>query len=139
MKARLALVFLLLHLLLAPQPSCGHRMMMGYQVNEVQVNALYDDGTPAQGVEIEVQSKGQTIEKGVTDDRGAYIVRPSKGTGDIKFVSYSTGHRAELDLDLKQKEAEGQVSRPLRVAAGLGYLLGAAGLAMIIISRKEKK
>lgn len=136
MKARLTLILLLL--LLACNPSCGHRMMMGYQVNEVQVTALYDDGTPAQGVEIEVQSEGKTIEKGVTDDKGAYVIRPNKGTGDLKFVSYSAGHRGELDLDLEQKGAEEQVSRPLRAAAGLGYLLGAAGLAMIFISRKRK-
>ncbi|MCU0637161.1 MAG: hypothetical protein MUE87_00835 [Methanothrix sp.] len=136
MKARLALILLLL--LLATHPSCGHRMMMGYQVNELQVTALYDDGTPAQGVEIEVQSDGETIEKGLTDEKGAYVVRPSKGTGDLTFVTYSTGHRAELNLDLTQKEAEEEVSRPLRAAAGFGYLLGAAGLAMIFISRKKR-
>ena len=135
MKALLALVFLLL---LTIHPSYGHRMMMGYQVNEIQVTALYDDGTPAQGVEIEVQSEGETIEKGVTNDKGTYVVRPDEGTGDLTFVSYSTGHRAELDLDLVQKEAQEQVSRPLRVAAGLGYLLGAAGLAMIFITRKKR-
>ena len=135
MKALLALVFLLL---LTVHPTSGHRMMMGYQVNEIQVTTLYDDGTPAQGVEIEVQSEGETIEKGVTDDRGAYIVRPGKGTGDLTFVSYSTGHRADLKLDLSQKDAQEQVSRPIRMAAGLGYLLGAAGLAMIFISRKKK-
>ena len=136
MKARLTLILLLF--LLACNPSYGHRMMMGYQVNEVQVTALYDDGTPAGGVEIEVQSEGETIEKGVTDDKGAYILRPSKGTGDLKFLSYSAGHKAELELDLEQKEAEEQVSRPLRAAAGLGYLLGAAGLAMIFMSRRRK-
>ena len=135
MKALLALVFLLL---LTVHPTSGHRMMMGYQVNEIQVTALYDDGTPAQGVDIEVQSNGQIIERGVTDDRGAYIVRPGKGTGDLTFVSYSTGHRADLKLDLSQKEAQEQVSRPIRAAAGLGYLLGAAGLAMIFISRKKR-
>lgn len=76
MKARLALI--LFFLLMAANPSSGHRMMMGYQVNEVQVTALYDDGTPAQGVEIEVQSDGETIERGVTDARGTYVLRPGK-------------------------------------------------------------
>ncbi len=58
MKARLVLILLLF--LLTLNTSCGHRMMMGYQVNEIQVTALYDDGTPAGGVEIEVQSDGKT-------------------------------------------------------------------------------
>ena len=118
MKARLALILLLL--LLATNPSSGHRMMMGYQVNEIHVTALYDDGTPAQGAEIEVQSDGKTIEKGVTDDRGAYIVRPGKGSGDLTFVSYSTGHRAELNLDLAQKgrksRSQGLSERQLALA-----------------------
>lgn len=135
MKARSILILLLL--LLAGGTSEGHRMMMGYQVNELQVTALYDDGTPAQGVEIEVQSDGKTIETGVTDEKGAYIVRPEKGVGDLSFVSYSTGHRGELTLDLSQKEAVEEVSRPLRAACGLGYLLGIAGLAMIYLSRKK--
>ena len=137
MKARLVLILLLF--LLTLNTSCGHRMMMGYQVNEIQVTAQYDDGTPAGGVEIEVQSDGKTIEKGVTDDEGAYVLRPSKGTGDLRFVSYSAGHKAELELDLEQKEAEEQISRPLRAAAGLGYLLGIAGLSMIFISRKRSQ
>jgi hypothetical protein len=54
-------------------------------------------------------------------------------------VSYSAGHKAELELDLEQKEAEEQISRPLRAAAGLGYLLGIAGLSMIFISRKRSQ
>ncbi len=135
MKARLALVLLLL---LAVHPCSGHRMMMGYQVNEVQVTALYDDGTPAQGAEIEVKSGGETIEKGITNDRGAYVFRPGRRMEDLTFVSYSTGHRAELSLDLEQKEAQEHISRPLRAASGLGYLLGVAGSAMIFISRKKK-
>jgi len=136
MKARYAIILLLL--LSACDPSSGHRMMMGYKVNELQVTALYDDGTPAQGVEIEVFSDGKSIKKGVTDEKGAYIIRPDKGIGDLTFVSYSTGHRAELDLDLAQKEDAEVVSKPLRAAAGLGYLLGIAGLAMIYLSRMKR-
>ena len=136
MKARYALILLLL--LSACDPSSGHRMMMGYKVNELQVNALFDDGTPAQGVEIEVFSDGKSVEKGVTDNKGAYIIRPDKEAGDLTFISYSTGHRAELALDLTRKEDAEVVSKPLRAVAGLGYLLGIAGVAMIYLSRKKR-
>ena len=136
MKIRSALVFLLL--LAACGLSDGHRMMMGYQVNELQVTALYDDGTPAQGANIEVLDEGKSIAQGVTDEKGTYTIRPDNGMRAITVVSNSAGHRAELSLNLAQKRQEEEISLPLRVASGLGYLLGIAGIAMIYLSRKRK-
>lgn len=136
MKSRSALVLLLL--LAACGVSDGHRMMMGYQVNELQVTVLYDDGTPAQGANIQVLDMGKSIAQGVTDEMGAYTIRPNKGMREITAVSYSAGHRTELTLNLAQKRQEEEISLPLRVAAGLGYLLGITGIAMIYLSRKRK-
>ena len=136
MKGRSVLILLLM--LAACGVSDGHRMMMGYKVNELQVTALYDDGTPAQGAKIEVLSDGEPIAEGVTDEKGAYTIRPEKGVGDITFVSYAAGHKAELSLNLEEKRQEEEVSLPLRVAAGFGYLLGIAGISMIYLSRKRK-
>ncbi|NPV62432.1 MAG: Ig-like domain-containing protein [Methanotrichaceae archaeon] len=134
MRRKTALILFLF--LLACDVSDAHRMMMGYKVNELQVTALYDDGTPAQGAEIEVQSDGKTVAEGVTDENGTYTFTPDSGTGEVTFISQSTGHRAELTLNLEQKRQEDEVSMPWRAAAGLGYLLGIAGLAMIYVSRK---
>lgn len=129
---------MLLLLLTACGVSEGHRMMMGYQVNELELSVLYDDGTPAQGVKINVLSDEESIASGITDSRGACIIRPDKGIGEITFVSESAGHRAELSLDLEQKGREETVSPILRAFAGLGYLSGLAGLAMIYTSRKRR-
>lgn len=136
MKGRSVLILLLM--LAACGVSDGHRMMMGYKVNELQVAALYDDGTPAQGAKIEVLSDGEPIAEGVTDEKGAYTIRPEKGGSDIALVGYSAGHKAELSLNLEQKRQEEEISLPLRVAAGFGYLLGIAGISMIYLSRKRK-
>jgi hypothetical protein len=119
--------------------SDGHRMMMGYKVNELQLTALYDDGTPAQGVVIEALSDGKSISKGVTDDKGSFIFKPGERLEDITFVSSSAGHRTELSLNLAQKRQTDDLSLPMRALAGLGYLLGATGLAMIYVSRKDRK
>jgi nickel transport protein len=119
--------------------SDGHRMMMGYKVNELQLTALYDDGTPAQGVVIEALSDGKSISKGVTDDKGSFIFKPGERLEDITFVSSSAGHRAELSLNLAQKKQADDLSLPMRALAGLGYLLGVAGIAMIYVSRKDRK
>jgi hypothetical protein len=43
-------------------------MLFILKVNELQETALYDDCTPAQGAEIEVQSDGKTVAEGVTDE-----------------------------------------------------------------------
>jgi len=137
MKGKCA--FILLLFLLACDLSDAHRMMMGYKVNELEITALYDDGTPAQGVKIEVQSDGKPILDGVTDENGTFTFEPGEGMEDLTFISSSAGHRAELSLNLAQKRQAEEVSLPLRVAAGLGYLLGIAGLSMIYISRKGSK
>ena len=123
-------------LILACSTSDAHRMMLGYNVKEVQVTALYDDGTPAQGVDIDVMSNGKSVATGVTDEHGAYTFRPESRTGELEFVGSSAGHRAELSLDLAEKKQQDEITLSLRVAAGLGYLLGVAGLAMIYLSRK---
>ena len=129
-------VLLIIVLTLACSTSDAHRMMLGYNVKEVQVTALYDDGTPAQGVDIYAMSNGKSVAQGVTDEHGAYTFKLENSTGELEFVSSSAGHRTELSLDLAEKKQQDEITLPLRVAAGLGYLLGVAGLAMIYLSRK---
>ncbi|MDD4094355.1 MAG: hypothetical protein PHF94_07045 [Methanothrix sp.] len=129
-------VLLIIVLTLACSTSDAHRMMLGYNVREVQVTALYDDGTPAQGVDIYAMSNGKSVAQGVTDEHGAYTFKLENSTGELEFVSSSAGHRTELSLDLAEKKQQDEITLPLRVAAGLGYLLGVAGLAMIYLSRK---
>jgi nickel transport protein len=84
-------------------------------------------------------SDGKSIARGVTDERGAYDFRPENHTGEIEFVASSAGHRAELSIDLEQKKQTDEISLPLRVASGLGYLLGISGIAMIYVSRRASR
>ena len=137
MKGRSALMIILV--LAACGISDGHRMMMGYKVNELQLTALYDDGTPAQGVKIEALSDGKPVSEGVTDEKGSFVFRPGERLEDITFVSSSAGHRAELSLNLAQKRQADDLSMPMRALAGIGYLLGVAGIAMVYVSRKDRK
>jgi nickel transport protein len=138
MRRKTALLFLLIFLL-ASDVSNAHRMMMGYKVNELQVTALYDDGTPAQGVEIQVQKDGEPVTIGVTDENGSIVFKPEEDTGKLTFITSSAGHRSELTLDLAQKRQTEETPLPMRIFAGLGYLFGIAGLAMIYISRKGNR
>ncbi len=137
MKGKCVLILLLF--LLACSPSDAHRMMMGYRVDELEITALYDDGTPAAGAKIEVHSDGSPILEGTTDENGTFAFKPGKDMEDITVVSSSAGHRAELSLNLARERQAEEAPLPARVLAGLGYLVGIAGLAMIYVSRKGSK
>ncbi|MEN3036548.1 MAG: hypothetical protein ABC588_04175 [Candidatus Methanosuratincola petrocarbonis] len=134
MKSRY--VLLLIVLFLACNVSNAHRMMMGYKVSELQLMVFYDDGTPAQGAEIEVISDGEMISQGITDRNGTYIIRPEKNVDELTFISKSAGHRARLVLNLSQKGQNDETPLPMRTIAGIGYLVGIAGLAMVYIARR---
>ncbi len=136
------LTFLALVLLLSAGTSSAHRMLIGYQIKEIQLNSIYDDGTPAQGAEIEVYKDGELYAEGVTDSTGSFIFESKKGDRieDLTFVSSSVGHRAELSLDQDGEGdvASGELPLPMKAAAGLGYLVGLAGLSMMYLSRKGR-
>jgi nickel transport protein len=135
------LTLLILVLMLSASSSSAHRMLIGYQINEVQLNSIYDDGTPAQGVDIEVYKDGELYAEGVTDSNGSFVFEPKRGDRieDLTFVSSSVGHRAELCLNQGSDGdlSSGELPLPMKAAAGLGYLLGLAGLSMIYVSRKR--
>ncbi|MDM7940680.1 MAG: hypothetical protein QUS07_10135 [Methanothrix sp.] len=114
----------------------AHRMLLGYKVNELELKAMYDDGTPAQGVEVMVQKDGQMIYNGTTNDKGELLFRPEDDLGALTFISSAAGHRAQLSLNIEQDKTDEEMPLAARVAAGLGYLLGVAGISMIYVARK---
>lgn len=117
----------------------AHRMLLGYKVNELQLKAMYDDGTPAQGVDIEVLKDGKAIQNGTTGDKGEFLFRPQDNydLGDLTFVGNAAGHRAQLSLNLGSEKADPEMPLAARAAAGIGYLLGICGIAMIYTARKN--
>lgn len=136
-STRLLYVIVAALLLLLAGTADAHRMLLGYKVNELQLKAMYDDGTPAQSVAIEVLKDERSILNGTTDDKGEFLFRPQDDISDLTFISSSVGHRAELRLNLGQETTDSQMPLAGRVAAGIGYLLGVAGISMIYIARKK--
>ncbi|MHC1631020.1 MAG: hypothetical protein ACXQT4_01805 [Methanotrichaceae archaeon] len=133
------MTILILALLLIAGTSTAHRMLLGYKVNELQLNTIYDDGTPAQDAHIDIYKDGKLYAEGMTDSSGSYIFRPEgEKVGDLTFVSSSVGHRAELALNMEEKNDENEMPLPMRVVAGFGYLIGLAGISMIYVSKKKK-
>ncbi len=138
LKRRRTLIVSILALwLLASGNVDAHRMVLGYKVSEVQLNALYDDGTPAQGIKISAMKDGDVVFEGTTDAKGILFFRPDENLRDYSFVSSSVGHRAELNLVQDDEGSQSEVPLVVRVGAGLGYLLGLAGLSMFYVSRRR--
>lgn len=127
---------MLIILFLVCNTTSAHRMMMGYRVSEIQLMVFYDDGTPAQGAEIYVINDEKTVERGVTDKNGTYIYKPEKNIDGITFVSKSAGHKAMLTLNLSQKGGTDATPLPMRIIAGIGYLMGIAGISMMYVARR---
>jgi nickel transport protein len=136
------LTVLVMALLLSAGTASAHRMLIGYQIKELQLNAIYDDGTPAQAVNIEVYKDGELCAQGITDSAGTFTFEPKRGERieDFTFVSSSVGHRAELSLNHERDggSSSEELPLPMKAAAGLGYLAGLAGLSMIYVSRKGR-
>lgn len=126
-------------LLLSAGTADAHRMLLGYKVNELQLKAMYDDGTPAQGAEVVVHKDGQMIYNGTTNDEGELLFHPEDDLGTLTFISSAAGHRAQLSLNIEQEKTDAEMPLAARVAAGLGYLLGVAGISMIYVTRKKGK
>ena len=129
-------IVLIVVLLLAVGTADAHRMLLGYKVNELQLKAMYDDGTPAQGVEIEVYRDGMPVYNGTTDENGEFPFSPDGDLEALSFIGSSAGHRAELSLSPGDEKTKAEMPLAARIAAGLGYLLGLAGLSMIYVARK---
>ncbi len=78
-----------------------------------------------------------------------YYFVPKIGVSEYRVVVEATGHRGEETVNLskgaglteaEQAEAEKEGALPITgMIAGLGYLAGLAGIAMIITAWKMKK
>jgi nickel transport protein len=133
-------IYTLLAVLVFAGTASGHRMLMGYSVEELSLSVFYDDGTPAGGVAVRAYDGDDLIAEGSTDSRGVFTFRPEgRKVEDLLFVTSSVGHRAETRIGAAGVVAvEPEIPVAMKVAAGFGYLLGIAGISMIYASRKRR-
>ena len=67
------------------------------------------------------------------------VVKQEEGTW--KIVAEHSGHKKTVIMESTEAQSGGGLEMPLytRIIAGFGYLVGIAGIAMLIISRKAKR
>lgn len=133
-------VYAVLAVLVFAGTAAGHRMLMGYSIEELSLSVFYDDGTPAGGVAVRAYDGDDLIAEGSTDLRGVFTFRPEgRKVEDLLFVTSSVGHRAETRIGAAGVvTVEPEIPLSMKVAAGFGYLLGIAGISMIYASKKRR-
>jgi len=127
----------------------AHRLIIDHEIGEIEIKAYFGDGTACQDANVKVYDKeGNLYMTGVTDDKGKFSFPPEIGMEEYTVAVdavHMPGHKAETLINLSQAAAgagsAGGTEMPLytRVAAGLGYLIGLAGAAMMYMSWKLKK
>lgn len=145
-------LFALIMFSTAVSPVSAHRVYLQEQVNEIEMRAWYGGGDPMANAEIIVYSikdgEEELYLEGTTDEEGFYYFSPKLGVSEYKVIVSQMGHQKELLFDLKsgsgdppEGSSSNEAELPLTasVVAGLGYIAGIAGFAMILKVRKMQK
>lgn len=127
----------------------AHRLYVKHEIKEVGVKAFFGGGTPCRDAVVRVYDPaGNLLFEDVTNEEGEFSFSPVVGVTSYRVVVESThipGHRAETTISLGAPSPPGTGDSfdaiPLyaRVVAGLGWLLGFAGAAMVYTSWKARR
>jgi len=109
----------------------AHSIHISYQVEEVEVGVYFGGGAAAQDTDVTVYDPdGNIYITGKTDGNGKFSFEPSARAGEWTVVAEHSGHRAEETIIGGAQAEENGMPLYARVAAGLGYLVGIAGIAI---------
>ncbi len=144
---RKGLVFLAVLLaLLMISPVASHRVHTSWEIDKIELKAWYGGGEPMENAEVKVfiNQSGERVvyQEGVTDENGVFAFSPKTGVGNYTAVIGSAGHKGDVEIDLGSSSSSGEEQElPLymRIGAGLGYLLGLAGVALAYTGWKKSK
>lgn len=135
-------------LILTAVSAHAHRLQVDWRIGKIEIESFYGgSGTPCQDAGVKIYtSDGKLLEEGETDKSGKYSFSPLIWENKYKVVLESThmpGHREEKVINLKAAGTSGEENEELplltKVLAGLGYLVGLAGISSAYVSWREKR
>ena len=133
---------LLVSQLLPPEPAMAHNMYLTYKTKEIEVLVEFEGGSVAREARVTVYSPdGALYVEGVTDENGKFSFEPGEMEGKWKISAEHSGHKKTVLLEGSEVASGGGLELPLytRIIAGFGYLVGIAGVALFIMSRKARR
>ncbi|WNY24608.1 hypothetical protein [Methanolapillus millepedarum] len=149
-KTASLLVLLSLALTMLAVPAAAHGTYMSLEPNGVKIQAWYQGNEPMANCDYQVYAisviNGTESESlymtGKTDENGTAVFDIKPGVNIYRVKVVSGEHAAERRIDL----AEGSMGAAgdhgiswFNVFAGLGYIVGIAGILMYVMSRKTNQ
>jgi nickel transport protein len=121
----------------------AHDMNIDIVGRSVTVKATYSDGKPVSTAEIIVYySDGTIYQSGTTDEKGEYQfeVKETSTTEEFIVEVQQTGHKSLITIDFHSiKKEDEDFFVGFKIIAGVGYLVGIAGVISYYNSWKMKK
>ncbi|MBT9148828.1 MAG: hypothetical protein DDT28_00243 [Dehalococcoidia bacterium] len=134
--------FVVLSLLFPLAPAMAHKMYITYRAKEIEVLVEFGGGSVAREARVIVlDPNGEVYVEGVTDEEGKFSFELGEMEGKWKITAEHSGHKKTVLLESSEAQSEGGLELPLytRIIAGFGYLVGIAGVALVIMSRKVQR
>ena len=135
-----SLIMLLLVVSVAGTVS-AHRIYVEVTSQEVEIEAYYGDGTPVRNGDVTVyKPNGDVYLVNKTDDDGRFSFEVKTVDAEYLVIEVQqTGHKAEVTLGTGVGSSEDEVPSYQAAIAGLGYLLGLAGIASFYATWRMRK
>ena len=119
----------------------AHRIYVEVASQEVAIEAYYGDGTPVRNGDVTVYlPNGDIYLVNKTDDDGRFSFEVKSVDAEYLIIEVEqTGHKAEVTLGTAAGSSDEEVPPYQAAIAGLGYLLGVAGIATLYATWRLKK
>jgi hypothetical protein len=118
--------------LMHPEPVRAHdlRVVVNVLPETIQVEAGYDDDTPAEGAKVTItDAQGVVVAQGTTDERGiCHLPRLEPGRYNAKVIA--AGHADTVAFEIGNSITQ---FRGWRLNRMLGVAIGAGGLILISV------
>lgn len=119
----------------------AHRIYVDVTQQTIEIEAYYGDGKPVKNADVTVyKSNDEVYLTGKTDDDGKFSFEVKDvDTEYLRIEVEQIGHKAEVNIGSGFNSDGEEMPLYLRVIAGLGYLLGLAGLSSLYVAWKLNK
>lgn len=119
----------------------AHRIYVDVTSQDVEIEAYYGDGTPVRNADVTVYlPNGDVYVTNKTDDDGRFTFEVKSVDAEYLVIEVEqTGHKAEVILGTGVGSSGDEVPPYQAAIAGLGYLLGLAGIATLYATWRMRK
>lgn len=119
----------------------AHRIYVDVTSQTIEIEAYYGDGTPARNADVTVfKSDGEVYLVNKTDNDGRFSFEVKNVDTEYLVIEVEqVGHKAEVTVGSGVGSSEDDLPAYQGVIAGLGYLLGVAGIASLYAAWRLKK